>query len=65
MMEAIANRISPLASSASTARKLWFPRMLAFTITLGITAVSPSAQAQTLTVLYSFTSYTDGTLLPM
>ncbi|HWY21099.1 MAG TPA: choice-of-anchor tandem repeat GloVer-containing protein [Candidatus Acidoferrum sp.] len=60
MMEGIANRISPLPSSVSAARKLWFRGALSLAVTLGLTAVSPVSQAQTLTVLYSFASYTDG-----
>lgn len=55
MMEATANRISPL-----TSRRHWLHCVLALTITLVLAALTPSAQGQTFTVLHSFTGGADG-----
>jgi uncharacterized repeat protein (TIGR03803 family) len=60
MMEGLENRLSLLPFSASAVRKLWFRCALAFAIMPALVALQPSAQAQTLSVLYSFTSFADG-----
>src|SRR6267378_878780 len=52
--------ISTIASPPKRTRNQWWLFALALAIILGVEAL-PSAQAQTLTVLYSFTSYGDGT----
>jgi uncharacterized repeat protein (TIGR03803 family) len=46
--------------SALGARKLWSHCALAFTLTLGLATLAPSAQGQTFSVLHSFTGGADG-----
>jgi uncharacterized repeat protein (TIGR03803 family) len=65
MVEATTNRISPRASSARAAGKLWSHSALAFTITLVLVTLAPSAQAQRFTLLHTFPNpgYPSGTLV--
>lgn len=48
------------ATSAKRTRNRWYLCGLAFAILLGLANAVPSAQAQTHTMLYSFTGYVDG-----
>ena len=59
-MTATANLNLTLAASARGTRKQLFECALALPIMLGLAALPPSAQAQTLTVLHSFTGGADG-----
>ena len=51
--------LTSLSRPAKTTHKRYY--FVAFAIALGLTALASSAQAQTLTVLYSFTGAADGT----
>jgi uncharacterized repeat protein (TIGR03803 family) len=55
-----ANHISTITSSAKENRKEWSAFATALAVILALGSVSPSAQAQTLTVLYRFTGGADG-----
>lgn len=62
LISLMANHISIFATlREKTGRQRW-PCRLALAIVLGLAGISPSAQAQTFTVLYSFTGGTDGYL---
>jgi len=60
LTRSIANHISTFAHSAKRSRKQWCLRGLTLVIMLALAAVLPAAQAQTLTVLHSFTQVKDG-----
>ena len=60
LISASVNHISTLKLSAKKTRKQWSPCALALAIVLRLTAVSTSAQAQTLVVLHSFMGGKDG-----
>jgi uncharacterized repeat protein (TIGR03803 family) len=62
LISLMANHISIFATlREKTGRQRW-PCRLALAIVLGLAGISPSVQAQTFTVLYSFTGGTDGYL---
>src|ERR1017187_1399652 len=60
LTRSIANHISTFAHSAKRSRKQLCHRGLTLVIMLALAAVLPAAQAQTLTVLHSFTQVKDG-----
>src|SRR5258708_846527 len=60
LTRSIANHISTFAHSAKRSRKQWCLCGLTLAILLALAAVLPAAQAQTLTVLHSFTQVKDG-----
>lgn len=60
MIEGTATCISALTFSARGTRKLRFYCALAFAVVVRLTAPTPRAQAQTFTVLHSFTGGADG-----
>jgi hypothetical protein len=60
LIAASANYNSALTPSPRKVHKHWCSRALALGITLGISAMSPLAHGQALTVLYSFGLGADG-----
>jgi hypothetical protein len=59
-MPATQNQTAISNSAVTTARAKWFHGALAIAVLIGLAAVAPSAQGQTLTVLYSFQEGSQG-----